>query len=125
MKWHPLFICFALILRYLSCTVYRSNGNFLALPSQRTLRDYTYVLSFDAGVSGEVVNRLKVDMNFEQCLSSQKVTVLLDEMKIKSGLVFNKSTGRLLIGLVNRGDINRDNRGKCTKILRMYRKQVT
>ena len=108
MKWHPLMIRFALNLRYLSSTAYRSIGNFLALPSQRTLRDYTHVLSFDAGVSGEVVNRLKVDMNFEQCSSSQKkVTVLLDEMKIKSGLVFNKSTGRL-IGFVNLGDVNRD-----------------
>ena len=31
----------------------------------------------------------------------------MDEMKIKSGLVFNKSTGKL-VGFVNLGDINRD-----------------
>ena len=101
-------IRFALNLRYLSSTAYRSVGSFLALPSQRTLRDYTHVMKFDAGVSGEVVQRLKEDMNFDKCSSSQKkVTVLMDEMKIKSGLVFNKSTGKL-VGFVNLGDINRD-----------------
>ena len=108
MRWHPLMIRFALNLRYLSSTAYRSVGNFMALPSQRTLQDYTHVLNFDAGMSKEVVKRLKEDMNFDQCSSSQKkVTVLMDEMKIKSGLVFNKSTGKLF-GFVNLGDINRD-----------------
>ena len=34
MRWHPLMIRFALNLRYLSGTAYRSVGNFLALPSQ-------------------------------------------------------------------------------------------
>ena len=108
MRWHPLMIRFALNLRYLSSTAYRSVGNFIALPSQQTLQDYTHVLNFDAGMSKEVVKRLKEDMNFDQCSSSQKkVTVLMDEMKIKSGLVVNTSTGKL-VGFVNLGDINRD-----------------
>ena len=108
MRWHPLMIRFALNLRYLSSTAYHSVGSFLELPSQRTLQDYTHILKFDAGVSGEIVKRLKEDMNFDKCSSSQKkVTVLMDEMKIKSSLVFNKSTGKL-IGFVNLGDINRD-----------------
>ena len=98
MRWHPLMIRFELNLRYLSSTAYRSVGSFLALPYQRTLRDYTHVMKFDAGVSGEVVKRLKEDMNFDQCSSSQKkVTVIMDEMKIKSGLVFNKSIASHLV----------------------------
>ena len=77
MRWHPLMIRFALNLRYLSSTAYRSVRSFLALPSQRTLRDYTHVMKFDAGVSGDVVKRLKEDMEFDRCSSSQKkVTVL-------------------------------------------------
>ena len=90
--------------------VYRSVGNSLALPSQRTLQDYTHVLKFDAGVSGGIVKRLKEDMRFDQCSSSQKkVTVPMDKMKIKSSLVFNtcKSTGKLH-GFVYLGDVNRD-----------------
>ena len=40
-------------------------------------------------------------------ITQKKVTVLMDEMKIKSGLVFNKYTGKL-VGFVNFRDINRD-----------------
>ena len=108
MRWHPLMIRFALNMKYLSSTAYRSLGSFLALPSQRTLRDYTHFMKFDAGVNGDVVKRLKEDMKFEQCSPSyKKVTVSMDEMKIKSSLVFNKSTNGL-IGFVNLGDVNKD-----------------
>ena len=101
-------IRFALNLKYLSSAAYRSIGCLLALPSQRTLRDYTHFITFDAGVNAKVVMRLKEDMQFEQCSPSyKKVTIMMDEMKIKSGLVFNKSTKRL-VDFVNLGDVNRD-----------------
>ena len=44
MRWHPLMIRFALNLKYLSSSAYRAVGNFLALPSNRTLCDYTHIL---------------------------------------------------------------------------------
>ena len=47
-------------------------------------------------------------MEFDQCSSSQKkVTVLMNEMKIKSALVFTKSAGKL-VGFVNLQDTNKD-----------------
>lgn len=108
MKWHPLMIRFALNLQYLSSSAYNAVGNFLSLPTQRTLRDYTHFTSFQTGLSIPVINKFKEDM----CLSSsspsqRKVTILMDEMKVKSGLVFNKASNRL-VGFVNLGEVNND-----------------
>ena len=56
----------------------------------------------------EMINRLKKEMKFDDCSPSmKKFGVLLDEMKIKSGLVFNKKLGKL-VGFVDLGNINRD-----------------
>ena len=108
MRWHPLMIRFALNLKYLSSNAYRAVSSFLALPSRRTLCDYTHVMAIDSGVSCEVIERLKNDMNFSTCSDSQKmVSVMLDEMKIKSGLVFNRHTGKI-VGFVNLGSICSD-----------------
>ncbi len=44
MKWHPLLIRFALNLKYLSSTAYQAirESGMIALPSERTLYDYTH-----------------------------------------------------------------------------------
>lgn len=108
MRWHPLMIRFALNLKYLSSGAYRAVSHFLALPSNRTLCDYTHVLSAESGVSHSLIERLKKDMNFDSCAPPEKlVSIMLDEMKIKSELVFNRSSGRI-IGFVNLGSINSD-----------------
>ena len=88
MRWHPLMIRFALSLKYFSGNAYRAVRSFLALPSQRTLCDYTHVMTADVGVSSSMIARLKDEMNFDGCTESGlKVGLLMDEMKIKSGLV--------------------------------------
>ena len=107
MRWHPLMIRFALNLKYLSGTAYRSVRNFLALPTQRTLCDYTHVMSVDVGISSSVMKRLKNDINYEGSGENYKVGILMDEMKIKSGLVFNKKLGKI-VGFVNLGSVNSD-----------------
>lgn len=108
MRWHPLMIRFALNLRYLSSTAYQALQHFIALPFQRTLCDYTHVMTIQSGVSNEMIKRLKNDMKFDECSPSmKKVGILLDEMKIKSGLVFNKKLGKL-VGFVDLGTINND-----------------
>jgi hypothetical protein len=108
MRWHPLMVRFALNLRYLSSTAYKAVRSFLALPSQRTLQDYTHVMKFEAGTSSAVVNRMKEDMGFQDSTSSKrKVALLLDEMKIKAGLVFNKSSGKL-VGFVDLPNIGNE-----------------
>jgi len=108
MRWHPLMIRFALNLKYLSSSAYLAVGNFLALPSKRTLCDYTNVLSVEPGVSNELIQRMKSDMQFDSCPDQEKlVGLMMDEMKVKSGLVFSKRTDRL-VGFVNLGSINSD-----------------
>jgi hypothetical protein len=57
-------IQFALNLKYMSSGAYRAVGNFLALPSRRTLSDYTNVMTVQSGVT---IDRLKRDMNFDTC----------------------------------------------------------
>lgn len=90
MRWHPLITRFALnqINKYLSSTAYSAVWNFIALPSERTLRDYTHVMKFEAGTSSRIINRLKEDMCLEGSSQSQKkFALLMDEMKVKKGLV--------------------------------------
>ena len=107
-RWHPLMIKWALYLRHLSNKAYdtiRESG-VIALPSQRTLRDYTYFIQSTLGFSDDVDRQLmeaaKVDTleEFQKC-----VACIMDEMHIKVDLVFSKHTGAL-IGFVNLGKIN-------------------
>jgi len=108
MRWHPLMIRFALNLKYLSSSAYKAVGQFLTLPSERTLRDYTHVLKFDVGTSSAIIQRLKEDMDYENCTQTQKkICLLIDEMKVKSRLVFSKTSGRL-VGFVDLGSVNEE-----------------
>ncbi len=52
-------IRFALNLKYMSCGAYHAVGNFLALPSRRTLSDYTNVMTVESGINIELIDRLK------------------------------------------------------------------
>ena len=110
MKWHPAIIKFALNLRYVSSAAYRavkSNGH-ISLPSERTLRDYTHWLPGKDGVQLEVLQHIKEQMNFDSLPSwKRNVVLLMDEVHIKSDLVFKKLTGEL-VGFVNLGDVNHD-----------------
>lgn len=61
MRWHPLVIRFALSLFYSSRVAYRTatSSGFLALPSERTLRDYTHWCSAHSGVQYEYIEQAK------------------------------------------------------------------
>ena len=86
----------------------RAVGQFFTLPPDRTLRDYTHFMQFDAGTSPSVIQHPKGDMNFSNnycTVVQKKVTLLIDEMKLKSGLVLSKSPGRL-VGYVDLGKVN-------------------
>ena len=108
MRWHPLMIRFALNLKYLSSSAYKAVGQFLTLPSERTLRDYTHVLKFGVGTSPTIIQRLKEDMEYEKCTPTQKkICLLIDEMKLKSKLVYSKASGRL-VGFVDLGSVNEE-----------------
>ena len=76
------------------------------LPSQRTLRDYTYHVKANIGFSHATDQELMEAANIQTCEEWQKCVVLLfDEMHIRTDLVYDKHTGAL-IGLANLGDVN-------------------
>jgi len=78
-------------------------GQFLTLPSECTLRDYTHILNFDVITSPAIIQQLKEDMDYEKCTPTQKkFRLLIDEMKLKSWLVFRKTSGQL-VGFVDLG----------------------
>ncbi len=79
----------------------------IRLPSQRTLRDYTYYVKASIGFSSEVDEMLMKAADVSSCPGRDKcVLLLLDEMHIRHDIVFDKHTGQM-IGFTNLGDINR------------------
>lgn len=108
MRWHPLVIRFALSLKYASSAAYKqvTKLGFLALPSERTLRDYTHWCPTTSGVQLHFIQQIKKLLKEESIDGDQKqFCLLVDEMKIKSGLVFSKSSGKL-VGFCDLGTVN-------------------
>ena len=108
MRWHPIMIKWAIYLHYRSSGAYdtlRSSG-VIALPSQRSLRDYTHHFEAKIGFSDEVDQQLVSHPDVRKGEEWQQyVILLLDEMHIREDLVYNKHTGAL-VGFANLGDIS-------------------
>ena len=109
MRWHPLVIRFALNLKYLSSTAYRAvqQNGMINLPSERTLSDYTHWAIPHTGVQLEFIEQFQSLLQEEVPSGQHQCALSMDEMKIKSGLVFNKNTGALS-GFVDLGASNND-----------------
>lgn len=109
MRWHPLVIRFALNLKYVSSAAYRAvnSSGFIKLPSERTLADYTHWMTVTNGVQSEFIERFRLTLQKDTKHGQQHSALLMDEMKIRSGLVFKKSTGAL-VGFVDLGNVNAD-----------------
>jgi len=108
MRWHPLIIRWCIYLRHKSQGAYETlrRSGCIALPSQRTLRDYTHYIKATTGFSSEVDRQLHQAAKLEECKEMEKhVILLLDEMYIKESLVYDKHSGEL-IGYTDLGDIN-------------------
>ena len=108
MRWHPLMIKWCLYLRHCSSSCYETlrQSHVLTLPSQRTLRDYTYAVETSIGYSCEGDKQLFEAAHVATCDEFKRnVLITMDEMYIKEDLVFKKHTGEL-IGFTNLGDIN-------------------
>ena len=98
-RWHPVIIKWCLNLKLLSSASYhalRSSG-FIKLPSDRTLRDYTHYFKNKTGFQDEVNKQLLNEVSLQSLPDSRKfVAVLVDEMKVKEGLIFNKHSGEII-----------------------------
>ena len=84
-------------LRHLSSSAYdalRESG-CVALPSQRTLRDFTHSVKATVGFSAAVDQQLMERAHMQTCPEREKyVALILDEMHIKEELVYCKETGK-------------------------------
>ena len=92
-------IRWCLYLRHLSSSAYetiRESGVF-RLPSQRTLRDYTYHTQASIGFSADVDKLLMDIAQIATCPEREKyVLMLMDEMHIKEDIVYDKHTGTVI-----------------------------
>ena len=106
MKWHPLVIKWSLYLRHLSGKSYEllQKTGCIKQPSQRTLRDYTHYTSTTIGFSAETDREL-YDIAFLSNELNRYVFLVMDEVHIKTDLVYDKHQGSL-IGFVNLGNTN-------------------
>ena len=105
MRWHPLIIKWCLYLQYRSSGVYetlRSSG-VIQLPSGRTLRDYKHFAPAVPGFSADYDQQL-LNIVAKTPKIGKYVGILIDEMYVKEGLVFDKHCGAL-VGFVNLGDV--------------------
>ena len=109
MRWHPLVVRFALNLKYLSGTAYQAihQCGIIHLPSERTLFDYTHWAKVHTGVQLEFVEKFWSLLEQDVPCGHHHCAISMDEMKLKSGLVFSKHTG-ILVGFVDLGSSNRD-----------------
>lgn len=85
----------------------RQSG-FLKLPHKSTLQQYTSFTNIKATFNPDVINRFYADCDVANMKDFERnCSILFDEMKIKSGLVFSKNSGGL-IGFTELGDINEE-----------------
>ena len=90
-RWHPTTIRWCLVLHAKSKSAYRylSESGFIKLPTERTLSDYRNFRDLSTGV-----DKLHL-FECSQQYGHQDVSILIDEIKIKDGLVYNTQNGKL------------------------------
>ena len=91
MRWHPMMVRWCLYLRHQSNKAYstlRDSG--IALPSERTLRDYTHFCKAQTGFSSEVDHQLILASKVLSCEKWKNyVVILVDEMYIRYSNIIN------------------------------------
>jgi len=110
MKWHPMMIRWCLHLKLISTAAYSSlrSSGLLKLPSERTLRDYTHFVKSLPGFQDDIDQLLVEEVkqaSRTQNESNKFMALLLDEVKIKEGIVYDKHSVKIL-GFVDLGELN-------------------
>ena len=83
-------------IRHLSSSAYEllCTSGVLRLPSQRTLRDYTYYTQSCSGFSVSVDQQLMDLAKIDSCPERDKyVVIIMDEMHVRENIVYDKHTG--------------------------------
>lgn len=93
----PMTYCrWCIYIRHLSSSAYEvlRNSGILKLPSQRTLRDYTYHTQSSPGFASGVDQHLMELAQIATCRPIDKyVIIIMDEMHIREDIVYDKHTG--------------------------------
>ena len=106
MRWHPLMIrwCVSIYLKSPSTYRHLRDSGFLLLPDRTTLNKHFNFTEAQSGFNPDIIQLLLGEIkDYEP--HQKNVGLLFDEMKIKSGLVYNKASGKL-VGFCELGDIN-------------------
>lgn len=108
LRWHPLIIKWCLFLHHKSSGAYKTlrESGILVLPSERTLRDYRHFAPAKVGLSTSYDKQLlDLAATTKPTAIAKYVVLLVDEMYVKEGLVYDKCTG-VLTGFVELGDVD-------------------
>ena len=110
MRWHPSIVRWCLYLRSKSAKAYDGMRHLLALPSERTLFDYSNATESGSGYKYSVTKQLIAEakkLNLYDVDHTKYVGVVQDEVRVKSDLVFNKHTGEL-VGFVDLDNVGNE-----------------
>ena len=99
MRWHPTIIRWALTINAKSSSTYRlmRDSGMICMPSERTLNDFKHCRALEAGID------YKLMKDYSESHPQMDFTLMVDEMKLKQGLAYNRSTGKLS-GYVSMGE---------------------
>lgn len=108
MKWHPLIIrwCISIYLKSPGAYKHIRSSPFINLPCKNTLLKYINFSDPGCGFNIDILDKLAKKLNIPKLSEREKqVSLIFDEMKIKCGLVFSSTTGKL-VGFSEMGDVN-------------------
>ena len=84
------------------------HSGFLSLPHQTTLKEYTEFITIETRFNLDIIKILRDNNSFEQLKACEKyLSLFFNDIKIKSGLVFSKSSGKLA-GFTELGGASKD-----------------
>ncbi len=110
MRWHPAVLrwCIAVFCKSSSAYNLMRKTQFMVLPHETTLKKYMQFTVPKPGIMPEVLKHILDDWKIpEDAEFARNVTLIFDEMQIRSGLVYSKATGKLL-GFTDTGPISNE-----------------
>ena len=98
MRWHPLMIRFALLIKTISDSAYNAmaQSGFIHLPCQKTLYDYSHAMDVYEGCHPEIIEDVAKIVNACEHPYQQNHVLSFDEVTISQNLVTRKGTGEVI-----------------------------
>ncbi len=107
-RWHPTIIKWCIAMYEKSPSAYKMlrKSDFVKLPHQTTLHQYTHFTDAISGINPDILEHLVKEAKLNsRPQREENVSILFDEMKIKAGLVFSQRSGKIS-GFTEMGHIN-------------------